>query len=193
MPEINQPRPPYVTFELRPEEDRAQTLESGSYVAIDVPYAIITPQGSKDRIERKVDEWFPQLDQQAREGRIPAEWVRGFKADYTAWVAGNEIPEKGHPVKSWPAASPAQIKTLITAGLRTVEDVAAANEEAIMRLGMGGRALKQRAEEWLHSAANGRKAEEFAALRVKNESLENSNTDLRKRIEALEKLLPAKA
>lgn len=186
--EINQPRPPYVTFELRPEEDRAQTIESGSYVAVDVPYAIITPQGSKDRIERKVDEWFPQLDQQAREGRIPSEWVRSFKADFAEWTAGNEVPEKGHPVKNWPAASPAQIKTLLTAGLRTVEDLAVANEEAIMRLGMGGRALKQRAEEWLRSSEHGRKAEEFAALRVKNEALEASNADLRLRLEALEKL-----
>ena len=193
MPEINQPRPPYVTFELRPEEDRAQTIETGSYVAVDVAYAIITPQGSKDRIERKVSEWFPQLDQQVAEGRIPPEWVRNFKEGYKGWLAGNEVPEHGHPVKNWPAASPAQVKTLITAGLRTVEDVAAANEEAIMRLGMGGRALKQRAEEWLRTASSGRKAEEFAALRVKNEALEASNADLRMRLEALEARLTAKA
>jgi hypothetical protein len=56
-----------------------------------------------------------------------------------------ETPEQGIAIKDWPGASPAQIKTLLDINVRTVEELAAANEETLMRIGMGGRALKQKA------------------------------------------------
>jgi predicted RecB family nuclease len=47
---------------------------------------------------------------------------------------------------------PAQIKTLLDINVRTVEELAAANEETLNRVGMGGRALKQKAIIWLESS-----------------------------------------
>lgn len=200
MVAIAEARPPYVIFELRAVEDREASIAAGHFVAKDVPYAIITPQGSKDRIERVAEEWFSQLEQQSRENRFPSEWLRAFKSSFKDWQEGHEPAVNGTDVRNWPAASPAQVKALLDVRVRTVEDLASANEETISRLGMGGRALKARAVEWLASAfSTGKQAEVLSALKAenadlksRNDSLEAQLRDLAARLEALEKPGPKK-
>lgn len=187
-------RPPYVVFEVRAVEDRDASIAAGSYVAKDVDFAIVTPQGSKDRIERVALEWLDHLAQQAREKRIPDQWVSAFRGVYKDWKEGNEIAVVGTDIRSWPVASPAQAKMLHGIHVRTVEDLAACNEETINRIGMGGRALKARAEEWLKSANSvGKHSEALTALKAENENLRVRNStlegqvgDLAKRLDALE-------
>jgi hypothetical protein len=48
-------KPPYVRFEVRSVEDRTASIESGHYVGKDVIFAIVTPAGTRDRIEREAD------------------------------------------------------------------------------------------------------------------------------------------
>lgn len=198
MPHIAEDRPPYVTFEKRAEENRQATIEQGHFVATDVDYALITPMGSKDRIERPVKDWFAKLEQDVTEGRFPRQWLDGFRVGYKAWAEGQEAPVNGTAVENWPAASPAQIKTLRGLNVRTVEDLANANEETLGRIGMGGRALKQRAVDWLAASGNtGKISEEMTALRVKNEALEARNKTLEDQLRELaakvEALATAKA
>lgn len=179
MTTIAEARPPYVAFEYRAEEDRAASIEAGHYVTKDVVYALITPRGSKDRIERVADEWFVQLKSEADASRFPSEWVKGFEQMYRDWKEGREAPVNGVAVENWPAVSPSQLKTLQHLHIRTVEDLAAANEETIARLGMGGRALKQKAVDWLASAKDsGKLSEEMSALRAENENLRERNASL---------------
>lgn len=176
-------RPPYVRFEVRAEEDRQASIEAGHYVGKDVDYVLVTPMGSKDCIERRVDEWFAKLQQDVSEGRCPQEWYNGFKAGYENWRAGKEAPVNGTPIADWPPISPAQFKTLQSIGVRTVEDLAAANEEVISRVGMGARALKQKAVDWLASAKSGGKvAEDISALRAELANLKARNESLEKQI-----------
>lgn len=176
--EIKQDRPAYVTFERRAVEDRQATLETGHYVAKDVDYALITPMGSKDRIERIVVEWMENLEQQAKEQRIPFEWIRAYKEAYAAWKEDRTIPENGYSIMNWAAASPSQIKQLLDIRVRTVEDLAVANEETIARLGMGGRALKQRAVDFLSSMDASKVSGEMEKLRQENESLKVRNESI---------------
>lgn len=188
-------KPAYVSFEIRAEENRQASIEQGHFVAVDVEYAVITPPGSKDRIDRKVSEWFPQLDQQVREERLPAAWAESYKAAYRAWKEGQELPVEGTALRVWPVISPAQLKMLLDLHVRSVEELALANEELIGRLGMGGRALKQKAVEWLASSKDsGKQVEEISALKVENETLKEQNLaleanmkELAKRLELLEK------
>lgn len=183
-------RPPYVQFELRAVENRAASIAAGHYVATDVAYALVTPAGSKDRIERIVSEWFSQLEQQVQEGRFPAAWFSAYKKSFEAWKEGQEDPANGTPIRNWPVLSPAQTKLLLDLGVRAVEDLAVANEETIGRLGMGGRALKQKAIEWLESAKNaGKQAEELVALQVSNKDLTERNEKLQAQIIELGKRL----
>ena len=176
--EIKQDRPAYVTFERRAVEDRQATLDNGMYMSKDVDFALITPMGSKDRVERVVSEWLEVLKQQAAEQRIPLEWVRAYKEAYAAWKEDREIPLDGHAIVNWPVASPAQVKLLLDLRVRTVEDLAQANEETIARLGMGGRALKQRAVDFLDSREAGKVSGEMEKLRQENESLKVRNESI---------------
>lgn len=193
-------RPPYVRFEVRAEEDRQASLDAGHYVGKDIHYALITPMGSKDCIERKVDEWFDKLKQDVSEGRCPKEWYNGFKEAYKEWCEGREAPVKGTPISDWPPVSPSQVKTLLSLQVRTVEDLAAANEEVLGRIGMGGRALKQRAVDWLTSAeSTGKASGELSSLkaanenlRVRNEQLEAQVRELAAKVEALTAPAPSK-
>jgi FtsZ-binding cell division protein ZapB len=179
-------RPPFVRFETRSFEDREATIKQGHYVGIDVDFALITPSGSKDIIERNVSEWFQQLREQVMQERMNADWANAFYKMYDAFKEGKEAPLVGTPVINWPGLSPSQVKQLVSLNLRAVEDVAIMNEESIARLGMGGRALKDRAVAWLAAARDvGMVAEASAALKLENEELKRSNENLNQQVQAL--------
>lgn len=183
MIKIAEARPPYVTFEFRAEEDRAASIEAGHYVSKDVPFVLVTPMGSKDRHESPADEWFARREQDTAEGRFPREWLSAFKGAFAEWKAGREIPLNGTSVANWPVASPSQVKMLLDLKVRTVEDLAEANEETLNRLGMGGRTLKQKAQDWLASASDmGKVSEQLAGLRADNEALKQRNEQLEKQL-----------
>lgn len=187
MVQVAEDRPPYVTFEVRAEEDRQASIDAGHFVAKDVVYALITPMGSKDRIERVAADWLAKLEQDTNEGRFKREWLRHFKEVFRAYQDQTEAPINGTPLKQWPVASPAQILMLERLHVRSVEDLANANEEVLNRIGMGSRALKQKAVDWLANAASGGHLTEKVAaisqkledLAARNEALEKENAQLR--------------
>lgn len=189
-----QERPPYVTFEYRSVEDREASLAAGHYVGKDVGYAIITPAGSKDKIERVADEWFANLRQSVSEERFPGEWLDGFEKMYKRWKENLETPEEGTAIMSWPAISPSQQKAILNANVRTVEDLAVANEPTLVAIGMGARSLQMKARSWLETANDvGKIAERNAALETKQVELEAANeaqakliAEMTKRLETLE-------
>jgi hypothetical protein len=167
-------RPPYVTFERRAVEDRNASQAAGHYVAKDVDFVTITRAGSSDNLEQEVATWFAELEKRVRQSQFPSEWLRQFREAYRAWSEGEEIPETGTPIKTWPPASPAQIKSLLAVGIRTVEDLASLPDSELPSIGMGAIALKQRAAAWLSQAAStGRGAEEVAQLRQRVLELES--------------------
>lgn len=185
--QVAEARPPYVSFEVRAEEDREASIAAGHYKTRDVDYALITPQGSKDRTERQVQDWFSQLVEQVQQQRFPQEWLTHFRAAYAAWKEGREIPLNGTAIITWPVLSPSQVKSCLDARLRTVEDLAAANEETIAHLGMGGRALKDKAVSWLSAAAgNGKVTEELAALKTAKADADNRAAGLEKQLKELQ-------
>ena len=193
--EIQKPRPPYVMFETKAVEDRAASEAAGSYRSKDVDYAYITPQGSKDRIMRVATEWLAHLKVEVAQERYPKEWLNFYEDSYSAWKKGQEIPLSGTPVKNWPFPSPSQINLMLDLNLRTVEDVASANEEAIRRMGMGGQSLKQAAVNFLQSASDGggklvmendRLKAENQALKVRNDSLEAQVQELASQVRLLQ-------
>lgn len=179
-------RPAYVTFEYRAQEDRDATIEQGHYVAKNIAFAFVTPQGSKDRLERQVDDWFINLEQQVREGRFPSQWFKEYKDAYADWLSGNEPSLTGTAIKQWPAASPAQIEMLLKLHIKTVEDLAGANEETIARLGMGGRSLKQQAVTWLTSSQDiGKLSARMSVFENENEALKERNKHLEAQVKDL--------
>jgi uncharacterized coiled-coil protein SlyX len=191
---FGQQRPPYVEFETRVQEDRAQTIAVGSFVGKDVDFAIIRAIGAKDAVEKEVGVWLPQIKALAQQGDWPREWVKFYEEQYAAYKEGNNADAivNGTHVKNWTALSPAQLQMLIAARILTVEDVAAANEETLARIGMGARGLKQRAQAWLDSRNSG--AEELAMLREKtanqDETIETLRGQVAQLVARLDKLEP---
>ena len=180
-------RPPYVVFETRAIEDRAGTLENGHYSTRDVHYAIVTPSGSKDRIEKIATEWLASLKEAVQQDRFPGDWLDAYERKYKTWLEGKEIPEDGTPILGWPAVSPAQSQAIIAANVRTLEDLAAANESTLTAIGMGARALKEKARAWLDSAeSTGKTAEELNDLRKQVEALTKDKDSNEAKIKALQ-------
>jgi hypothetical protein len=178
-PSVQDARPPYVTFEQRAVEDRGASIAAGHYVARNENYAIITPQGSKDRIERQADDWIAHLKAQVQQQRFPQPWLEAYSSAYSSWQRDQTIPENGTALLTWPPLSPAQKDMLLRINIRTVEDLAAANEESISRMGMGGRSLKDRAVQWLTSARDvGQGSERISALEQRLVELATANKDL---------------
>lgn len=184
------PKPPYVMFETRAIEDREATIEAGHFVAKDVTYVIVTPAGTKDRIEKVAADWIAGLREMASQERVPSAWVGMYENALKHWENTQAMPEFGTPIRNWPGVSPAQAHAVIDANVRTVEELAEATEEAISRIGMGGRALKMKAIAWLESSKNsGALAEEVTALRVENEALKERDSERETELKALSKRL----
>lgn len=165
-------QPPFVRFETRSVEDRDATIEAGHYVGRDVVFALVTAPGTRDELEKVADEWIANLEEGVKQDRIPQLWVDHFKRALTAYKESREIPLEGTPVVTWPGVTPSQLKLLLDINVVTVEQLADANEETVSRIGMGGRALKQKARDFLDTAQNsGKMVEEMQSLRVENEAL----------------------
>lgn len=171
--QIKEDRPSYVKFERRPVEDRNASIKAGYEVFKDVDYALVTPVGSKDVIPRIVSEWFVQLRQQVKEGRMPESWLKQYEEAYKYWQNGQEPPLNGTPIKGWSLLSPAMQQNVIGANILTVEDLAQANDEACRRMGMGAIGLKDKAANWLKASTGpGKLAAEMSAVQIKNRALE---------------------
>ena len=186
------PKPPYVTFEMRAVEDRNASLADGAFRTKDVAFAIITPAGTRDRIEKVAEDWLRDLEEGVRQERIPPTWLQAFRYRFKMWTEDHEVPDEGLPVTQWPAVSPAQVRLLQDMGIRSVEQLAEATEEAVMRMGMGGRALKAKAQAWLDSASGtGKVASELEKLRIENEALKARDAERDAKLQALEAKLGA--
>lgn len=189
---MDDPKPPYVRFEARAVEDRQASIDAGHYVAKDVIFAIVTPSGTREVLEKVASEWIDGLKESVTNERIPADWLSYYQRRLADWKESRESPEEGTPITNWSALSPAQTKTLLDLHIRTVEDVAAMTEEAIDSLGMGARAIRSKAQAWLDSSKDtGKVAAELEALRQENSQLKSRDKEREEQFLNLETRLKA--
>lgn len=173
-------RPAWVEFELRAVEDKPASIKAGRSISKDVEFVLATPPYSKDRFEFKAEQWFKNQEMNVRNNRIPQKWLDHWRKCYDHWKLGLETPLDGTDIRNWPVISPAQIKNLLSAGCRTIEDLAGVNEEGLKRIGMGGVALKQKAQAYLKAA------DDHGPLVMENTELKNRITQLEGTIESLQ-------
>lgn len=187
-------RPAYVQFETRTTEDKAASAAQGRYVTREFDVAKITPPYSKDSIEFKVSNWLSDIEKNLRDGRIPEEWAEYWRESYKRWKAGQELPLSGTPIKGWGVISLSQQENLIHVNCKTVEDLAAVNEEGMRRMGMGALDLRNKARAWLESMKNhGGVTLKVSALEQENSVLKTSVESLQKKVEEMQALLQAHA
>lgn len=184
-------RPAYVSFHRVAVEDKKRSEEEGHYVARDVDYVHITPPYSKDVMKFKVPTWLEQMKVDVGNGRLPEEWANNYRRQYEAWKQGQELPVEGFPIKGWGQISPAQQETLVQMNIRTVEDLAAVNDEGLRRIGMSGLSLKTKATAWLaQNTERGPITQKMAALTQENASLQGQIEALTRQLQELASRVP---
>lgn len=96
---------------------------------------------------------------------------------YEAFKAGEDTPLDGYPLAEWPPVTKAIVKTLASVHIRTLEDLVAAPETELKRIGPMFYNLKFKAKEFLdnHGSEKARIGE-----------LEEQNTLLMERLSKLE-------
>ncbi|MGG2046773.1 hypothetical protein [Burkholderia gladioli] len=187
---IQQATRPHIRFESRPEEDRNASIEAGHKVYRDVNWVIITPVGGRDVVENQAEMWLRTIRDRADVGQYDAEWVDHFNKMYRLYKEGQELPEDGTPLRMCATLfSPAEIQNCLGAGIRTLEQLAGANEEAMGRMHMMGRALKMRAQEAIRLGEAGGDAMKLEALTLENEALKRKVSDQDGKIAALTEIV----
>lgn len=170
---------PHVRFEQRPAEDRAASIEKGHKVYKDIDWVIITPPGNKDVVENHAEQWLKNIQDRSEVGQYDPEWVEIFNRMYMMFKQGKEMPEDGTPLRMCTTMfSPAEIQNCLNVNVRTLEQLAESSEQALANMGMGGRALKHRAQEAI-------KLGEGRGDSMKIEALTIENTELKDKVEAL--------
>lgn len=170
---------PHVRFETRPAEDRAASIEAGHKVYKDIDWVIVTPSGGKDVREDHAEAWLAKIEGQAQTGMYDYEWARDFRKMYDMYKDGKELPENGTPLRMCTTLfSPAEIQNCLAVNVRTLEELAASNEEALGRIGMGARALKTRAQAAIKTGEGKESAMKVEALTVENADLKQRVADL---------------
>ena len=160
-------RPPIVIFETRAVEDRDATIAKGRRIERDADWVVVRQPGSKDTFEQEAKVWLETLDKDTN--MLPA-WTAAYKEEYARWKNGQEPTVTGTHINSWPAVNKSQASLILAADLRTVEDLAAANEASLARIGIGSRELQNKARDFLKVANDtGKAAEELSALRAKSD------------------------
>lgn len=179
-------RPAYVRFVRRAIEDRSVKSIGGRWPKRDVDYALVTPPYSRDVFEQIADEWLSQMRREVQAGRLPEQWCERYELQYEKWKLGEEMPLNGEAIKGWGVISPAQQANLITLNIRTVEDLAAVNDEGCRRIGMGAGELRDKAKAWISQMADkGPLTQENAGLKGENIALKAANVQLEARVREL--------
>jgi hypothetical protein len=115
---------------------------------------------------------------------------------YAKFKAGQEQSVEGTPIEEWPILNRSMVLELKALGFSTVEQVSVMNDQAIQRIGMGGRALKEKAAAFLDDATRIAALEQAIAEREKSEArihgLESQVKELGAMVESLHSQLKAR-
>lgn len=179
---IQTPRFPYVRFSVEAKEVKD---ENGHISFKNQYWATIIPAGGKDEVLKDAVEWIASLRTKG-ETRGPfdsnaneyIQWHERFSKMFEQFKAGEEMTMTGTPLRAILAFTKAEIAQAESIRIYSVEDLATANEEALRHMGIGARAMKDKAVQLLASKGENHLAEENAALRVKLEQLEARVEDM---------------
>lgn len=151
-----------------------QTAEAGRPIYHGVDMVEIRQPGERDV--------FHGLATDAHKVRFPRQWE--------AYQKDQEYIPDGTPLSVIFASEPETVENLRHLKIYTVEQLAALQEVAIARIGMGGRNLVLKAQKYMEHATSYQAASRMSR---EMEDVRSENDTLKQRLEALEKQLAAQA
>ncbi len=162
----------WAEFYMRSMIDGVATKEAGRTIVKDVPHVkIIQPGESRLSV----------YDQPATNDD-----VNRFSRQWAAFQSGQKQEATGSPLSLLFPQSPATVENLNRCGIRTVEQLAGANDAALQEMGMGARSFQQKAVSYLEQADKGK---DFHGLSDKVDKLVLQSQADKDRIAALEAAL----
>jgi len=192
VPVLNDTDKPYVKFDSRTIEDPVRTKEDGIQRFKDQHYAICSHAGGKGTTIMKVEAFFKNMQQEAKQGRANPLWLTEWKADYELYKEGQDIPVRGTPIRGWKMISGARQEELIALNITTVEALAALTDEGMQNIGMSALELKRRAQAWLAQDEKTAGAQKLKDAERRCDELEKTVASLTSKLEELGKQVDAK-
>jgi hypothetical protein len=101
--------------------------------------------------------------------RVTDEHRQKWPKEYQAFKAGLELAADGTPLEEWPRLKRSQVLELKALGFQTVEHVASMDDQAVQRVGIGGRQLRELAKAFLDDAARAAEVERLADANAKKD------------------------
>ena len=168
---IEEERLPYIEFEKRYiPVNVAPGEEAKGHIEQDI--ILITPLGSRDRLEKPVVSHLAQMRQQVAEKRIPKKFYDQVSGAYELWKKGENFGFGGTPIELL-GLSKDQLVMLKGFKIHSIEDLAGANEDLLAMIGMGGRGLMMKAKAFMENKPKADLTNELTSLRVNQERQED--------------------
>lgn len=95
--------------------------------------------------------------------RVTDEHKQRWPKQYEAFKKGIELSPDGTPLEEWPRLKRSQVLELKGLGFTTVEQVAAMDDHAVQRIGIGGRQIRELAAAFLDDAERCRLTEQLSS------------------------------
>lgn len=127
--------------------------------------------------------WLDKLRARLRNKQISERYMEHCLKAFEAYKARQDMPIDGYALVNWKGIDPAAREKLLTMGINSVEKLASMTEEAIQYYGMGARALKDKARNFLVANSEPEQAT------IKLTKLENENLEMREMLSAMQQKL----
>jgi hypothetical protein len=145
----------YPHFFLEAVEDQLASVEAGRPIFRD---------------EERVEIIMPGNPYTRPVQRVTDEHRERWPKEYQAFKAGHAIATDGTPLEQWPRLKRSQVLELKALGFQTVEHVAAMDDHAVQRAGMGSRHLRELAKAFLDDAVHAAAVERLADANARKDA-----------------------
>lgn len=160
----------YPLFELKSVQDMVASEREGRPIFRDEEQVLIIMPGNPNT---------------RHAARVSDEHRQRWPKEYAAFKEGHEISPDGTPLEEWAMLGRSQVLELKGMGFKTVEHVANMDDQAIQRIKMGGRRLKELAAAFLD---DGERMALTSQLSADKEKLEAEVLALRRQVEEMASL-----
>ena len=117
--------------------------------------------------------------------KMPQLWER-IEPSYERWLKGQETPVDGTPLEAWPGLTKGQVEHLRLLHVRSVEELAGVTDSTLDKIGMGARALRERARLFVQAKQGSAQLEAALVERdEENARLREEMAELRALVETL--------
>jgi len=182
--------PAFVFDQMEGPIDEAASIAAGRTIRRIMDLIVFTPD-SKTTVAYEVESYFKQKKIEVIMERYNGSWLDRYMATYSKWKQGEELPVDGTAIAFCTVFSKLQIKQLKEAGIRTVEELAEANEDRLTTIGMQARSYRDIARKWLENEDKSMSAKRLSETEIENQQMKEQIAKMADKMREMELSLKA--